>query len=237
VYSVEMETLLADLVKAIKSNKPHPDQADLPIFHPETDNANKWLQQVEGIKGELEWSDVDVLVRVGRFLLDNARRWFDNWSPDIRDWGSFKRDFSDAFPPRRNLGRLLSEAACFNSSLCNTYDVYVHKKTNLLKNLRVTWQETDLVELIVHGIKEVHVRDAAMSRDCKTVAELVAYLTVFTKKSCDTIDTGMNELNPPKRPKLELQKYDRKSVRCHNCGKLGHIRKNCRSSDIRKHSD
>jgi hypothetical protein len=56
-----METLLADLVKAIKSNKPHPDQADLPIFHPETDDANKWLQQVEGIKGELEWSDVDVL--------------------------------------------------------------------------------------------------------------------------------------------------------------------------------
>jgi hypothetical protein len=66
----------------------------------------------------------------------------------------------------------------------------------------------------VHGIKEVHVRDAAMSRDCKTVAELVAYLTVFTKKSYDTIDTGMNELNPPKRPKLELQKYYRKSVRC-----------------------
>jgi hypothetical protein len=220
-----MEILLADLVKAIKSNKPHLDQVDLPIFHPATDDVNNWLQQVEGIKGELEWSDVDVLVRVGRFLLDNARRWFDDWSPICEI--SFKRDFSDAFPPRRNLDRLLSEAACFNSSLCNTYDFYVHKKTNLLKNLRVSWQETDLVELIVHGIKEVHVRDAAMCRDCKTVAELVAYLTVFTKRSHDTIDTGMNELNPPKRPKLELQKYDRKPLRCYNCGKLGHIRKNC----------
>jgi hypothetical protein len=58
-----METLLADLVKAIKSNKPHLDQVDLPIFHPATDDVNNWLQQVEGIKGELEWSDVDVLNR------------------------------------------------------------------------------------------------------------------------------------------------------------------------------
>jgi hypothetical protein len=60
-----MEILLADLVKAIKSNKPHLDQVDLPIFHPATDDVNNWLQQVEGIKGELEWSDVDVLVKVG----------------------------------------------------------------------------------------------------------------------------------------------------------------------------
>jgi hypothetical protein len=94
-----MEILLADLVKAIKSNKPHLDQVDLPIFHPATDDVNNWLQQVEGIKGELEWSDVDVLVRVGRFLLDNARRWFDDWSPICEIGARLKEIFPVLFHP------------------------------------------------------------------------------------------------------------------------------------------
>lgn len=57
-----MEQLVSELVKALKANKPTPDQVDLPIFfHPEMDEAAKWLDQVEKVKNELSWSDVEVL--------------------------------------------------------------------------------------------------------------------------------------------------------------------------------
>lgn len=204
-----MEQLLADLVQAIKSNK-----SSLP-------------EQVE-----FGWSDVEILVRVGRFLIQNARKWYDDWSPEVRDWASFKREFSNAFPLRRNLGRLLSEAADYNSSACNTYDIYVHKKTALLHNLRVTWKEDDLVELIVHGISESHVRDAAVSRDCKTVPELLAYLTAFQKKTRDN-PTDADSV-PSKRPHLARGEH-RNRVTCYNCGKAGHLRKDCRAPVRRNH--
>ncbi|KAJ3641814.1 hypothetical protein Zmor_028287 [Zophobas morio] len=153
-----MEKLLVDLVQAIKSNKPTPDQVNLPVFHPKTDDAAKWLQQVETIKTEFQWSDVELLVRLGHFLVQGVRGWYDNWSPEVRDWNTFKREFADAFQPRRNLGRLLIEAANYDSCTCNTYNNYVHKKVALLRNLRVTWKENDLVELVVHGIKENYVK-------------------------------------------------------------------------------
>lgn len=91
-----MENVVAALVQALNSSKAAPDQVDLPIFHPEIGDAAKWIEQVEKIKNELAWSDVQVLVRVGRYLTQSARKWFDEWSPDIRDWINFKREFSDA---------------------------------------------------------------------------------------------------------------------------------------------
>lgn len=219
-----MEALVTELVRAIKSNKPPPQQVDLPIFHPETDDTTKWLGQVETIKGEFEWSDVELLVRIGRFLTENARRWFNDWSPDVRDRTTFKREFADAFPPRRNLGRLLCEAADYDSTCCNTYDAYVHKKTAMLKNLRVEWRESDLVELVVFGIKEQQVKDAAMARYCKTISELLAYLSTFIKR-VRTPEVGESS---PKRQKYGARESNRNLIRCHNCGKPGHYRKQCR---------
>lgn len=229
--SVAMEALVAEFIKAIKSNRPPPDQVDLPIFHPERDDATKWLGQVEAIKATFEWSDVELLVRVGRFLLQNAKKWYDDWTPEVRDWISFKREFADAFPPRRNLGRLLCEAASYDSSFCNTYDAYVHKKTAMLRNLRVTWNDSDLVELVVFGIKESHVKDAAMTRDCKTIPELLAYLSTFAKR----VPTSEESEPLPKRKKFGLRDHDNKPViKCHNCGKPGHLRRQCRLSSRKR---
>ena len=157
-------------------------------------------------------------------LTENARRWFNDWSPDVRDWTTFKREFADAFPPRRNLGRLLCEAADYDSTCCNTYDAYVHKKTAMLKNLRVEWRESDLVELVVFGIKEQQVKDAAMARDCKTISELLAYLSTFIKR-VRTPEAGEPS---PRRQKYGARESNRNLIRCHNCGKAEHYRKQCR---------
>lgn len=106
-------------MRALKSQR-STEQIDLPYFHPEENESRKWVNQVEQIKIELGWSDVQILARVGRFLSNDAKRWFDRWNPENRNWVTFRKDFLESFPTRRNLGRLLEEASNFNSSYVNT---------------------------------------------------------------------------------------------------------------------
>lgn len=99
-----MEELLSQLVKAIKSTKTAPEQIDLPPFKPDFTDAKKWLIEICDIKTEFQWSDQQTLTRVGRFLTGVSKTWYDVWSPDVK---AFQRDFAEAFPPKKNLGRLL----------------------------------------------------------------------------------------------------------------------------------
>jgi hypothetical protein len=67
----DMEDVLTEMVKAIKNTRTAPDQIDLPLFHPDGDDASSWLRKVEEVKDEFSWSDLQILVRVGRFLTDD----------------------------------------------------------------------------------------------------------------------------------------------------------------------
>ncbi|VEN52521.1 unnamed protein product, partial [Callosobruchus maculatus] len=81
--------LLAELVKALRSTRTAPEQVDLPIFRPDVSDAKKWLIEIENIKDEFEWSDQQLIVRLGRFLTGISKTWFENWSPDIKTWDIF----------------------------------------------------------------------------------------------------------------------------------------------------
>jgi reverse transcriptase-like protein/integrase-like protein/aspartyl protease len=239
-----METLLTELIKAIKASKTTPEQVDLPIFRPDVTDAKKWIAQIETIKNEFEWSDQQILVRVGRFLTKVSKAWFDSWSPEVRDWETFQRDFVAAFPPKKNLGRLLSEATAFNSNLCNSYDAYVYEKAALLKNLRAQWEEADLVELIVHGIQERDVQTTASNHNFKKISELLTFLGSVSKPHKDESSTSKLACDEPLRKRFRGNhinsqpnyKGNRSDLKCFGCGKLGHLKRNCLSDRKRNHS-
>ena len=52
-------------------------QVDFPYFRPEINESSKWVSQVQQISSELGWTDVQILTRIGRFLLNDSRKWFD----------------------------------------------------------------------------------------------------------------------------------------------------------------
>ena len=62
--------------------------------------------------------------------------------------------------------------------MLNTYETYVHEKSAMLRG---NWSESDLVELIIYVICEADVRSAAMNANCKTISELLIFLSSFTK--------------------------------------------------------
>lgn len=88
-----MEELLAEVLRSVRSGRTAPEQVDLPLFRPDIVNAIHWIDQVEQIKTDFEWSELQILVRVGRFLTNDAKILFDNRSRITRNWGTFKNDF------------------------------------------------------------------------------------------------------------------------------------------------
>lgn len=75
-----MEELLTEVLKSFKSQKT-PEYIELPTFRPGKDDAKVWLEQVQEIIDEFELSDLQIVVRVGNYLTNDAKIWFNDWSP------------------------------------------------------------------------------------------------------------------------------------------------------------
>lgn len=90
------------------------------------------------MRHEIGWSDIQKLSRLGSILLNVS-----------------KNGLIKAFPPRRKLVRMLDEQVQFSCSCTNTFDYYIDENSAVLKSLRANLSETDLLELIVHGISEL----------------------------------------------------------------------------------
>jgi hypothetical protein len=176
-----------------------------------------------------------VLVRVGRFLSGESKGWFDSWSPLTRDWRSFERDFLEAFPPKKILGRLLNEASVCNSSQFNTYSAYVHKKLALLENLRANWNTADLIELVGYGIRDAKVQEAVYLRNFESISDLISYLSSLVKPAVDDVRTkrpaelSMSPI-PTKNARGRFERSEtvtKSKLSCFKCGRLDHKQNAC----------
>ncbi|BES94514.1 Hypothetical Protein NTJ_07326 [Nesidiocoris tenuis] len=237
-------SLLRELLNALTS-RPKTEVVDLPHFNPDKNDSSKWLLELEKLKSEFQWSDTYLLSIVGRYLLHSSHSWFELWAPDIRNWECFKRDFKEAFPLKRNLGKLLEDAASFNSLRTSTYETYVHEKLSLLRSLRTSWSESDLVELIIHGISEPDVRIACIHRNCSSIPDLLSFLSGFpnpfrpNKRENDSPGTSYDSSLKRRR---QLSIDDRSAPllsnkQCHLCFRFGHIRNQCPLAGERRRFD
>ncbi|CAH0551124.1 unnamed protein product [Brassicogethes aeneus] len=136
---------------------------------------------------------------------------------------------------KENLGSLLTEAALFNSGQCNTFDAYVYEEVSRLKNLRVQWEERDLVEIIVRGIVEQEVRAHAFSSGIGKVSDLIAFLGPMAKNA--KCERPVNDFKQPplKRPRYNEVLKGSRIKACYRCGGPGHMQGGC-TAPINSHN-
>lgn len=235
------QSTVESLLKAIQSAVTHRPEHDvaLPIFDPSTNDngAATWCDNIEKLADVFNWSSLAQVAKAGKALRGSALLWFENWEPDEgRDWKNFRSEITALYPEKKNLTEKLQRAVNFSSDHADTYCDYAREKLRLLKATKVSFTETQLIELICGGIRDSNVKMASFNSSAKTVPDLIALFTSYAKtkkRSSDNISDGLSNENDSKRFKSSVpSKTNYQERRCYNCGTRGHLKSECRQKKI-----
>lgn len=240
-----LEGLLKAIRDAVSGNRRAEDDVALPTFDPATsDNgAEGWCRNIEVLSKEFGWSSIATVARAGKALKGSALVWFESWEPsEGRTWEHFRTDLTDLYPEKRNLSEKLSKAVLYNSDSADSYCEYAREKVRLLRNTKISFTETQLIEIICGSIIDVNVKMASFNSNVKSTSELISLFSSYVKPKKRPLENDSNNAMGPskmKRPKLEFRNYNPEEKKCYTCGKTGHLKAQCdknqsQSTEIKK---
>lgn len=224
-----LEGLLKAIRDAVSSNHRHDDVA-LPLFDPEKNDsgAEPWCESIAKLGTEFNWSSIQQAARAGKALRGSALTWFESWEPESeRSWENFKKDITDLFPEKKNLSEKLTKAVLYSSDSATTYCEYAREKLRLLRNTKVAFSESQIIELVCGGIRELGIKTACLNNSVSSTPELITLLSTYVKQPRKRPFEQSTSFVNPKRPKSELE-----VKRCYGCGKEGHVKSQCTNVTI-----
>ncbi|KAH9629660.1 hypothetical protein HF086_001131 [Spodoptera exigua] len=228
--------VLQDLLKAIKDavsgTRRRDDDVALPIFDPTTSDlgAESWCNNIETLSKEFGWSSVATVAKAGKALKGSALLWFETWDPvEGRSWENLRTELTALYPEKRNLAEKLQKAILYTSESSDSYCEYAREKLRLLRNTKIAFTESQLIDLVCGNITDVNVKMASFNSNVKTTSELIALFTSYAKiRKRPSESTNKDSSTYPKRPRIETRSND---VKCYTCGKLGHTKAQCNRKD------
>lgn len=197
----------------------------LPTFDPDIGaiEASEWCAEVQALAERNGWDDIETIARCVPFLVGRAQDLYKEWTPLLRNWPSLKEDLMTTFPKCRDLHRDFKIAANMSSDQYATVSIYAAKKHRILKQLRLKFSESEILELITGGITDPHAKSIAGGANSITMLyeRLARYVPISLSNK---IKDSENSENPHKRSKQELK-------RCNRCNRLGHLQRDCRTRE------
>lgn len=234
-----LEGLLKAIHDAVSGSRRRDDDVALPVFDPSTSDsgAESWCKNIDTLAKELGWSSITTVAKAGKALKGSALLWFDTWDPSGgRSWENFRSAITDLYPEKKNLSEKLSKAVLFTSDSADTYCEYAREKIRLLRNTKVTFTESQLIELVCGSITDVNVRMASFNSSVKTTSELISLFSSYIKikkrplehiSKDNFLGSKRIKLNPHPSSNNASEKY------CFLCGKSGHFKSQCFRRDNR----
>lgn len=193
------------------------------------DFAN-WEAQLHLLKNTYELNDNLVKILIGLRLKGKALTWFHS-RPELLGMTASEilrelKSMYDHRPSKVDL-RKQFEARLWQSG--ETFHDYFHEK--IVKANQVPIPQDEVLDYVIDGISDVHLRNHARMQNFTSTAELLqAFKKITIRSDFKNRSKGVNEKNEVKNkdPKSPVQEEARrKDNRCYNCNQTGHMAKSC----------
>jgi hypothetical protein len=199
----------------------------LPNFDPvkEDISVNQWIDKIEEYAEIYDWDDLAIRHFGLSKLCGVARAWRDSLPRQERKWQDWCRLLRENFPCQENRMAITLDAQNYKRKSGQHIVEYFYEKLARCNKAAMSEQET--IEWIVHGLNNNKFRDhlGPLSR-YKRPSELLPDIKSASNYISDTKDkvfgkhfvSGNDKTNTRGIPK------------CYQCGKEGHIARNCFSN-------
>lgn len=182
------------------------------------DNVRKWVERVDRIAQVHGATDGMTLVAASNWLVKEARTWYDAESGAVLEsWTGLREEliryFDRRLPFYTTMSRIEARKWLPHKE---TFDQYAIDKLALIGRLDLS--VGDRIDLLIRGVMQSSMRATVLSIRAKIVDEFL--------KRMRHITDGVAELEERKPSAANIMKS--KEIYCRNCGKKGHINKDCK---------
>lgn len=207
----------------------------VPVFNPEDreQNSERWLRKVDELRQVFQWTEQATIYFALSKLSGLAEIWYKGLSTINYTWEEWKQNILLAFPATRDYYDILMEMIQRRKRAEESYPKYYYEKMALLNCCDIKGAKA--VSCILGGIDDVVVKAAAKAGNYQTPEELFRYISTLHDLRPSTSRPIAKPAYKLDRKPGQFRKDDRGKrfdsfsvVKCHKCGKPGHIMKDCR---------
>ncbi|XP_076758417.1 uncharacterized protein LOC143427834 [Xylocopa sonorina] len=228
-----MESITTN-VTAIRATLPgrirHGDENLIPVYDPAKEDMaiETWLRHVDELAKQYGWDDSSIMRLIATRLKGHARQWYDTRMRIATTWAEIKVYLVAQFRRTILFSRMLREADLYEAKPGQSLGDYCFQKLNLIRRLDIQLSDEKIVDMIIFGIPDGTlartVRSAKYADSNELYASMCAMWKMPGRKEGKKIKTD--------RAAKTADKDEPKLSRCYNCGKVGHIVKDCRKPKI-----
>ncbi|CAK9796137.1 hypothetical protein ANTPLA_LOCUS661 [Anthophora plagiata] len=205
------------------------DEQLIPMYDPSKEDVaiENWVRHVDDLAARFSWDDLCVMRLIASRLKGHAHQWYDTRMQVATTWAETKVFLVAQFRRTMPFSRLLREANLYEAKPGQSLGDYCFQKLNLIRRHNIGLSDEKIIDMVVYGIPDEPLARTIRSAKHTDPNDLYAYMC-----------TMGNMPGKEKKKELEAQtivpkiteKSRGKGFSCFNCGKIGHVTRECRKT-------
>lgn len=207
----------------------------IPEFDPMSKEQSMltWLTKVEECAQIYGWDDKEIIHYSLPKLTGVAKTWYQGLPTLMFTWSEWKKKLIESFPCREDYAELLTEMLAKRVKYGESLEHYYYAKTNLLNRCKISGRQA--VDCLLYGIEDRAVKVGAQAAQFSEPEQVLKYFR--TVKVGPNREPGTEKLNERRflstKPNATRPNGVNNSIRCFNCGEVGHPSFRCNKTLIK----
>lgn len=210
--------------------KMKPSDVYIPSFDPDDCEftAAQWCEEIDHHRTQNEWTDYETRNAAFTHLRGRARKWASKSYPLCKTWVEAKERLTRQFATTKRFHDLFRDMVQYTSDKAATYVEYSTSKLAMIDRLEPGWSEANKIEVVISGIVDNQVRSDLLKNTPTDFVALDRHLGTYCKIR-NLKRTSTSNSVPSEQKIRRADSDERSNVVCHNCGRVGHYKRNCKS--------